>query len=63
MIVLASKSASRKAMLTDAGVAFDAISAAVDERAIEQALGDAAPEKVALELAKAKALAVVTTIC
>jgi len=58
MIVLASKSASRKAMLTDAGVASEAISADVDERAIEQALGDAPPEAIALELAKAKALAV-----
>lgn len=58
MIVLASKSASRKAMLTDAGVAFEAISADVDERAIEQALGDATPDRVALELAKAKALGV-----
>ncbi len=56
MIVLASKSASRKAMLTDAGVAFEAISADVDERAIEQALGNAAPDRVALELARAKAL-------
>lgn len=58
MIVLASKSASRKAMLTDAGVPFEAVSADVDERAIEQALGDAAPNKVALELAKAKSLGV-----
>lgn len=58
MIVLASKSASRKAMLTDAGVRFDAQSADVDERGIEQALGDAAPDVIAIELAKAKALAV-----
>lgn len=58
MIVLASKSASRKAMLTVAGVAFEAISADVDERAIEQALGNAAPDRVALELARAKALGV-----
>ncbi|TIX49141.1 Maf family protein [Alteraurantiacibacter aquimixticola] len=57
-IVLASKSASRKAMLTDAGVAFEAMPADVDERAIEEGLGDAPPDEVALALAWAKALAV-----
>ncbi|HSJ79242.1 MAG TPA: Maf family protein [Erythrobacter sp.] len=59
MIVLASKSASRQAMLTAAGVAFEARPAAVDERAVEAALGDALPADIALALAHAKALAVV----
>lgn len=57
-LVLASKSASRQAMLTAAGVAFEARPAAVDERAVEAALGDAHPADVALALARAKALAV-----
>lgn len=58
MIVLASKSASRQAMLTAAGVAFEARPAAVDERAVEAMLGDALPADAALALARAKALAV-----
>lgn len=58
MIVLASKSASRRAMLEAAGIAFRAEPAHVDERGIEQRLGDAAPADVALALARAKALAV-----
>ncbi|MGN6497131.1 MAG: Maf family protein [Tsuneonella sp.] len=58
MIVLASKSGSRQAMLRAAGVAFEARPAAIDERAIEAALAGAAPDGVALALAEAKALAV-----
>lgn len=57
-LVLASKSQSRRAMLTDAGVPFTAQSADVDERAIEAGLPGAAPADVALALARAKALAV-----
>jgi septum formation protein len=58
MIVLASQSASRQAMLSAAGVAFEAVPAHLDERAIEAGLAEAAPGKVALALAEAKALAV-----
>jgi septum formation protein len=58
MIVLASQSASRKAMLTAAGVAFEAIPAHLDERSLEAGLNGAPPGKVALALAEAKALAV-----
>lgn len=58
MITLASKSASRQAMLAAAGVAFTAQPGSVDERAVEAALGDSAPSEVALALARAKALAV-----
>ena len=57
-LVLASLSASRLAMLTDAGVPFTARPADVDERALEDALTDAEPRAVALALARAKALAV-----
>jgi septum formation protein len=58
MIVLASQSASRKAMLEAAGVAFEAAPAHLDERAIEARLAGAAPDAVALALAEAKAMAV-----
>ena len=58
MIVLASKSASRQAMLTAAGVAFEARPAQVDERALEADLLGARPDQVALALAEAKALAI-----
>jgi len=58
MIVLASQSASRKAMLEAAGVAFEARPASLDERALEEGLGGASPEKIALALAEAKAFAV-----
>lgn len=63
MIVLASKSASRRAMLEAAGVSFRAVPANLDERAVEVGLGKAGlgkigPDEVALALAGAKALAV-----
>lgn len=58
MLILASQSASRRAMLSAAGVAFEAVPAALDERALEAGLGDATPDAVALALAEAKALAV-----
>ena len=57
MIVLASRSASRQAMLRAAGVAFEAVPANVDERALEASLGGAPAAQVALSLAEAKALA------
>ena len=58
MIVLASQSASRKAMLEAVGVPFEARPAQVDERRIEAEMADARPEEVAIALAKEKALAV-----
>lgn len=58
MLILASQSASRRAMLHAADVAFEAVPAALDERALEAGLGDAGPDAVALALAEAKALAV-----
>lgn len=58
MLVLASQSASRRAMLKAAGVPFRAEPARIDERALEQALAGAPPEAVALALAEAKAKAV-----
>ncbi|MCW1401432.1 Maf family protein [Novosphingobium sp. MW5] len=57
MIVLASQSGSRKAMLEAAGVDFIAAPAPVDERALEAQLAGAPADRVATELAIAKALA------
>ena len=57
MIVLASQSASRKAMLEAAGVAFEARPADVDEAAILRELVAVPPAQVAMILAEAKALA------
>jgi len=57
-LILASKSASRRAMLDAAGVAYDSIPADIDERAVEAGLQGAAPSEVAEALAVAKAAAV-----
>ena len=57
-LILASRSAARRAMLTGAGVPFTALDAGVDEDAIKTALAGIDPAELALELARAKALAV-----
>ena len=57
-LILASKSASRRAMLDAAGVAYESIPADIDERAVEAGLAGAAPAEVAEALAVAKAAAV-----
>ena len=62
MIVLASKSASRRAMLDAAGVAYEARAADLDERAIEAGLAGSPPDEVALALAGAKALAIAAEV-
>lgn len=58
MIVLASTSASRRAMLTAAGVAHEALPALVDEEAVKANLGEVAPRDLADALAEMKALKV-----
>ena len=58
MIVLASQSGSRKAMLEAAGISFEAQPADIDERQLEASLGMAPPASVAVALARAKAEAV-----
>ncbi|GGD61890.1 septum formation protein Maf [Erythrobacter arachoides] len=58
MLVLASKSASRRAMLEAAGVRFQCQPARLDERALERELGEVEPALVAGALAEAKALSV-----
>lgn len=57
-LILASKSASRRAMLDAAGVAYHAVPADLDERAVEAGLAGAAPGEVAEALSVAKAVAV-----
>jgi septum formation protein len=57
-LILASGSASRKALLTAAGVDFIADPADLDEDALMAGLGDAAADTVAQTLATQKALAV-----
>jgi septum formation protein len=58
MIILASQSASRKAMLTAAGVEFTAIPAHLDERALEAGIAGKPAGDIARTLAEAKAVAV-----
>ena len=57
-LILASKGASRKAMLEAAGIAFTAKGADVDERALESEMDGAEPGEIAQALAAAKAAAV-----
>ena len=54
-LVLASKSASRRAMLDAAGVAYGAVPADVDERAVERSLEGANAGEIAEALSVAKA--------
>jgi septum formation protein len=58
MIILASQSASRRAMLEAAGVEFTALPAHVDERGIEAGLAGSSSDAIALALARAKAVAI-----
>lgn len=58
MLILASQSASRKAMLTAAGVPFEARGSDVDEAEIKRELIGVPGSEVAMILAEAKALAV-----
>ncbi len=57
-LVLASKSAARRAMLENAGVAFEVRVAGVDEDAIKAQSSDLDAAALAVRLAEAKALAV-----
>lgn len=61
-IILASGSASRKAMLKAAGVTFDAVPAKIDERALEADMGSSDAAEIAQALAAAKA-ADVSAVC
>jgi septum formation protein len=55
-LILASQSRARQALLANAGIAFEALPAEIDEREIQRASGLTAPNEVASLLARQKAL-------
>jgi septum formation protein len=59
-LILASQSRARQALLANAGIAFEAMPAEIDEREIQRASGLTAPGEIASLLARQKALWVPT---
>jgi septum formation protein len=57
-LVLASQSRARQTLLANAGIAFEAFPAEIDERSVQQASGLSAPDEIAVHLAREKALSV-----
>ncbi len=57
-LILASQSRTRQALLANAGIGFEAVTAEIDERAVQQASGHSAPGEIASLLAREKALSV-----
>jgi septum formation protein len=57
-LILASQSRARQALLVNAGIDFEAVPAALDERAVQQASGLSDPGDIAALLAREKALSV-----
>jgi septum formation protein len=57
-LILASQSRARQSLLLSAGVAFEAVPADIDERAVQEASRLSAPGEIAALLAREKALAV-----
>jgi septum formation protein len=57
-LILASQSGARQALLASAGLDFEAVPADIDERKIQHESGLLEPDKIALLLAREKALAV-----
>jgi len=57
-LILASQSRTRQALLANAGIGFEAVTAEIDERAAQQASGLSAPGEIASLLAREKALSV-----
>jgi septum formation protein len=55
-LILASQSRARQTLLANAGISFEAVPADIDERAVQQASGLAAPGDIAALLAREKAL-------
>jgi len=55
-LILASQSRARQTLLADAGIAFEAVPADIDERAVQQASRLVAPGDIAALLAREKAL-------
>jgi septum formation protein len=59
-LILASQSRARQALLANAGFAFEAVAAEIDERAVQQASSLSAPGDIAALLAREKACSVST---
>lgn len=59
-LILASQSRARQGLLANAGIAFEAVPADIDERSVQQNAGLSAPDEIAGVLARAKALFVST---
>ena len=57
-LILASQSRARQTLLANAGIAFEAVPAEIDEREIQRRSGLAAPGDIAVLLAREKAVAV-----
>ena len=57
-LILASQSRARQLLLANAGIAFEAAPAHIDERGIQEAIGAASPTDIAARLAREKALVV-----
>jgi septum formation protein len=57
-LILASQSRARQMLLTNAGIAFEAVPADIDERAVQQASGLTTPGDIAALLAREKSLSV-----
>jgi septum formation protein len=57
-LILASQSRARQMLLANAGINFEAVPAEIDERAVQQDSGLAAPGEIAALLAREKALSV-----
>jgi septum formation protein len=57
-LILASQSRARQMLLQNAGIAFETVPAAIDERALQQSSGLSAPADIAALLAREKAVAV-----
>ena len=57
-LILASQSRARQTLLANAGIAFEAIPAEIDERGLQKASGLSAPDGIAALLAREKALSV-----
>jgi septum formation protein len=57
-LILASQSLARQVLLANAGIAFEAVPAEIDERAVELASGLSSPREIAALLAREKAVSV-----
>lgn len=57
-LILASQSRARRELLANAGIAFEAVAAEIDERTVQQSSGLTAPGDIAALLAREKALSV-----